>query len=232
MNCKQEAMDRAGETGEVVINRRVGQGLGLTTAQIVDMGRRCGLKGVADQLVDFANLIREARPLSPEEVKPAPAATSAPLALQVTPQQAAAAGIECGDTACEGCMSGDAACTYAENAAAGNAALEGRAVSVDVSTSEEDAGNRIFAHLTGETGSDGSTLLAVEIGRNFAGNATPPDAEFKNFHRLLCERFGYTHDERNWKRDQLSLIEWIASNAVAPAYDHRSSTTGEQDGRK
>lgn len=33
---------------------------------------------------------------------------------------------------------------------------------------------------------------------------------FKNFHRLLCERFGYGHDEVDWERDQLSLIEWIA----------------------
>ncbi|HBO6178420.1 TPA: hypothetical protein L4729_005330 [Pseudomonas aeruginosa] len=35
-------------------------------------------------------------------------------------------------------------------------------------------------------------------------------ASFKNFHRLLCERFGYTHDEKDWQRDQLSLIEHIA----------------------
>ncbi|KAH0435495.1 hypothetical protein A8H39_01530 [Paraburkholderia fungorum] len=38
----------------------------------------------------------------------------------------------------------------------------------------------------------------------------PVDHEFKNFHRLLCERFGYLHDEVDWKRDQISLIEWIA----------------------
>jgi len=37
------------------------------------------------------------------------------------------------------------------------------------------------------------------------------DHEFKNFHRLLCERFGYGHDERDWRRDQLSLIEYIAA---------------------
>ena len=45
--------------------------------------------------------------------------------------------------------------------------------------------------------------------------ARPMDAdhEFKNFHRALCERFGYTHDERDWKRDQVSLIEWIAKQA-------------------
>lgn len=40
---------------------------------------------------------------------------------------------------------------------------------------------------------------------------------FKNFHRLLCERFGYGHDERDWRRDQLSLIEFIAAKVQAPA---------------
>jgi hypothetical protein len=38
--------------------------------------------------------------------------------------------------------------------------------------------------------------------------------DFKNFHRLLCERFGYTHDEKDWRRDQLSLIEWIAKQSA------------------
>jgi hypothetical protein len=36
---------------------------------------------------------------------------------------------------------------------------------------------------------------------------------FKNFHRLLCERFGYVHDEKDWDRDKLSLIEHIAQRA-------------------
>jgi hypothetical protein len=35
--------------------------------------------------------------------------------------------------------------------------------------------------------------------------------EFKHFHRTLCERVGYVHDDRDWQRDQLSLIEWIAA---------------------
>jgi hypothetical protein len=43
------------------------------------------------------------------------------------------------------------------------------------------------------------------------------DHEFKNFHRLLCERFGYTHDEVDWKRDQISLIEWIAKQVKPTA---------------
>lgn len=34
---------------------------------------------------------------------------------------------------------------------------------------------------------------------------------FKNFHRSLCDRFGYTHDQIDWRRDQVSLIEHIAS---------------------
>jgi hypothetical protein len=33
---------------------------------------------------------------------------------------------------------------------------------------------------------------------------------FKNFHRMLCDRFEYTHDAVDWQRDQVSLMEWIA----------------------
>jgi hypothetical protein len=36
-------------------------------------------------------------------------------------------------------------------------------------------------------------------------------AGFKNFHRSLCERFGYFHDEADWQRDQVSLEEHIAT---------------------
>lgn len=48
-------------------------------------------------------------------------------------------------------------------------------------------------------------------------------ADFKNFHRLLCDRFGYAHDERDWQRDQLSLIEWIAT-ATQPVQTERALT--------
>ena len=34
---------------------------------------------------------------------------------------------------------------------------------------------------------------------------------FKNFHKSLCERFGYGADEIDWRRDQVSLIEHIAA---------------------
>lgn len=37
------------------------------------------------------------------------------------------------------------------------------------------------------------------------------EARFKNFHRSLCERFGYFHDEIDWQRDQVSLEEHIAT---------------------
>lgn len=36
-------------------------------------------------------------------------------------------------------------------------------------------------------------------------------AGFKNFHRSLCERFGYYHDEIDWQRDQVSMEEHIAT---------------------
>jgi hypothetical protein len=34
---------------------------------------------------------------------------------------------------------------------------------------------------------------------------------FKNFHRSLCARFGYPHDERDWWRDLVSLEEFLAA---------------------
>ena len=58
------------------------------------------------------------------------------------------------------------------------------------------------------------SLTAIKQARS--ANVQDSDHEFKNFHRLLCERFGYTHDEVDWKRDQISLIEWIAKQ-VKPA---------------
>lgn len=38
---------------------------------------------------------------------------------------------------------------------------------------------------------------------------------FKNFHRSLCARFGYVHDEKGWQRDQVSLEEHIAAEIAA-----------------
>lgn len=36
-------------------------------------------------------------------------------------------------------------------------------------------------------------------------------AEYKNFHRGLCERFDCLHDAKHWRRDLASLEEWIAN---------------------
>ncbi len=42
---------------------------------------------------------------------------------------------------------------------------------------------------------------------------------FQNFHRNLCDRFGYHHDEADWHRDQVSLIEHIAGLVGSPRVD-------------
>lgn len=47
---------------------------------------------------------------------------------------------------------------------------------------------------------------------------------FKNFHQQLCERFEYSHDDTDWRRDQASLIEHIAAQqspavAIPDGYD-------------
>lgn len=41
------------------------------------------------------------------------------------------------------------------------------------------------------------------------------EATFKNFHRSLCDRFGYTHDPEYWWRDLISLEEHIAKATTA-----------------
>jgi hypothetical protein len=64
-----------------------------------------------------------------------------------------------------------------------------------------------------------------------ADAASPNDDShrFKNFHRLLCERFGYVHDEKDWRRDQISLIEWIAKQVKSAQPDERAALIAERD---
>ena len=50
---------------------------------------------------------------------------------------------------------------------------------------------------------------------------------FKNFHRNLCERFGYSHDEVDWFRDQISLEEFIAAKVAAPYAPPVADQAGE-----
>lgn len=54
---------------------------------------------------------------------------------------------------------------------------------------------------------DGAMLAKAWLDERADSNAA-----FKNFHRQLCLRFGYTHDEKDWFRDQVSLIEWVATH--------------------
>ncbi|MBK5416369.1 hypothetical protein [Pseudomonas sp. TH31] len=49
----------------------------------------------------------------------------------------------------------------------------------------------------------------------------PAEADFKNFHRNLCARFGYFHDDIDWQRDQVSLEEHIATQ-----FGHVSAENG------
>ncbi|AJO79393.1 hypothetical protein [Pseudomonas sp. MRSN 12121] len=57
--------------------------------------------------------------------------------------------------------------------------------------------------------------------------------DFKSFHRSLCERFGYFHDEADWQRDQVSLEEHIAAQFAHVSAENgalRSQLEGVQRG--
>lgn len=89
--------------------------------------------------------------------------------------------------------------------------LKGVAVSVDVSTCDEDAGNRIFAELTGETGSDGTTLLAVETSRNFG--AQPAEGAGQAGQVAWAAKEG----ERHARIYLVGKAAGLAERAAAPA---------------
>ena len=61
-------------------------------------------------------------------------------------------------------------------------------------------------------------FVATDDERNLKEQLDAVTAEFKNFHRSLCDRFGCEHDEVDWKRDQCSLEEWIAKKLDAAAW--------------
>lgn len=72
-------------------------------------------------------------------------------------------------------------------------------------------------------------VVRVNEFESFVREPEPSDAHaFKNFHRVLCERFGYAHDERDWRRDQISLIEHIASRLAQPPAAEQSRMTADQ----
>lgn len=62
----------------------------------------------------------------------------------------------------------------------------------------------------------GAQKLYDETVRSQAATIEHLRHAFKNFHRQLCERFNYCHDEIDWQRDQVSLIEWIAEQTKHP----------------
>lgn len=134
--------------------------------------------------------------------------------------------------------------------------LAGRVVSVDVSTGDEDYGNRIFAELTGETGSDGTTLLAIETERNFsakgkadAGNAGGLLPILADFRRIIHDKEQPVGNRLQEIDARIFLLLNVAQDAgqphvIAPArateamlraafswreFDQREGLTGEAD---
>lgn len=65
-----------------------------------------------------------------------------------------------------------------------------------------------------------------EVGAQRKAQERSDSAVFKNFHRHLCERFGYVHDQMHWRRDQASLSEHIAKQ-VKPKCDPVPKAGGE-----
>ena len=61
-------------------------------------------------------------------------------------------------------------------------------------------------------------------------NEVERGADFKNFHKSLCRRFGYTHDEKFWWRDTVSLEEFIAAKIAEGGKDLKA-TLAEADRR-
>ena len=81
-----------------------------------------------------------------------------------------------------------------------------------------------------EVGASAFCRDAIDRLRDLASRADREAVSFKNFHRSLCARFGYTHDEKDWRRDLVSLEEHIAR--LVPAVEAKptaAEVTGEAD---
>lgn len=113
--------------------------------------------------------------------------------------------------------------------------VEGKTVSVDVSTCDTDAGNRLFCKIV-EVMEDGDsfTLLAVDPEPNFETSPPAPVAvvltvKEKRFLKIVCEHPGSklnggeaNDDEGNalWERlETLGLIECVGSYKWKPTFD-------------
>lgn len=84
-----------------------------------------------------------------------------------------------------------------------------------------DGGQAIHQEL------DSAKDAAMRVIRGMRDDA----AAFKNFHRSLCERFNYLHDEKDWRRDQVSLIEHIAKR-IEVAESALTAIYGKWNGEK
>ncbi|PVX75591.1 hypothetical protein [Paraburkholderia unamae] len=99
------------------------------------------------------------------------------------------------------------------NALIQHALRDARAASKATVKGDAPFENCSFRHcdLPGQCKSEGACHHPARAAAPQAWSLQDSTHKFKNFHRLLCERFGYVHDEKDWWRDQLSLIEWIAA---------------------
>ncbi len=55
-------------------------------------------------------------------------------------------------------------------------------------------------------------IVPADVARELERELAQTNVAFKAFHRNLCERFGYEHDDADWRRDLASLEEHIAKN--------------------
>jgi hypothetical protein len=101
-------------------------------------------------------------------------------------------------------------------------------IKMTLSTKPEDIDNsEAILHYMDLNPASGQNKAAAKLIRELLSAAplvavTDNDHAFKNFHRNLCERFGYSHDDIDWKRDQVSLIEFIATQ-VSPQAEKRNA---------
>ncbi len=88
-------------------------------------------------------------------------------------------------------------------------------------------------HVAGDVSKNGAESNMAQQPAPSAAAAITDTEAFQNFHRLLCARFGYVHDERDWRRDQLSLVEHIARQAQpspTPQADSQPAPVRDDDG--
>ncbi|MEB0226277.1 hypothetical protein [Pseudomonas sp. 10S4] len=88
---------------------------------------------------------------------------------------------------------------------------------LDACRAENCNGSSEFGKAVGEL----FDVCTVETIADLVAENERLDASFKNFHRSLCARFGYYHDDIDWQRDQVSLEEHLATQ-----FDHVSAEAG------